>query len=88
MPQMWRRIGESRYNLFNGLIKEKYMAIIIVILIVIVLSLIPFFIDKGKEQIKVKKVKDTFYTMTGSKFFTDTLLGKHFVKAMDNKGYR
>ena len=85
---MWRRIGESRYNLLNGLIKEKYMAIIIVILIGIVLSLIPFFIDKGKEQIKVKKVKDTFYTMTGSKFFTDTLLGKHFVKAMDNKGYR
>ena len=39
------------------------MAIIIVILIVIVLSLIPFFIDKGKEQIKVKKVKDTFYTI-------------------------
>ena len=33
------------------------MAIIIVILIGIVLSLIPFFIDKGKEQIKVKKVK-------------------------------
>lgn len=63
------------------------MAVLLVILIGIVLSMIPFFIDKGKEQIKVKKVKDTFYTMTGSKFFSDTLLGKHFANAMKNKGY-
>ncbi len=62
------------------------MAVLLVILIGIVLSLIPFFIDKGKEQIQVKKVKDTFYTMTGSKFFSDTLLGKHFANAMKNKG--
>ena len=64
------------------------MAVVVVILIGIVVSLIPFFIDKGREQIKVKKVKDTFYTMTGCKFFSDTLLGKHFSKAMNNKGYR
>lgn len=62
------------------------MAVLLVILIGIVLSLIPFFIDKGKEQIQVKKVKDTFYTMTGSKFFSDTLLGKHFANAMKNMG--
>lgn len=64
------------------------MAVVIVLFIGIVLSLIPLFIIKGKEQIKVKKVKDTFYTMTGSKFFSDTLLGKQFTKAMNNKGYR
>ena len=79
----WRN-GRKGSFLFNGL---NDMAVLLVILIGIVLSFIPFFIDKGKEQIKVKKVKDTFYTMTGSKFFSDTLLGKHFAKAMKNKGY-
>jgi hypothetical protein len=60
------------------------MALLIVIVLAILASMIPVLFDLGKEQIKVKKVKDTYYTMTGSKFFTDTDLGKLFRKAVFN----